>query len=309
MQAVEIRAESDIEPSFFTYAILPFLFILLGIGLIVVTLVTLVGTADPEGVDPSALGGVSAALMGVAAISILVGAAIPYVGFYKLISRRNDHLSRDRVLRQGLLDYCRARARSEEAEHALERMERIHNEAMLEENERPAVLHLVIGFLVGLWMLYVYYFLLKDFPRHSRRQARFLGHARAVLEPGEASQLPSVPPMQERPFWLVLLLMLIPVVNIVGAFVVLYWLYNDPPEHFRAQWAFEDALVARVQSGEDEPPAPGEGDEGPDAPPGEEKPAFTVWGCPECEKRYKVPPKRPVKVTCRNCGHQAILRE
>lgn len=301
LQAVERRGETDTQPSYFVYAVLPFLLIIGAIVIgVAVFYVALGGDTSDESLGPAMLAAFAAG-----AVGILAGIVLMVVGLYKVIKRRNEHLARDRLLRQGTLELARdVGARRGGGDDDLEAMERIHNESQLEENERSAALHLILYFLIPFWNYYVLYFLLKDIPRHTRRQARFTRHTRAVVGLG-SHDVPTTSPIKEHSFLLALIAMIfIP----FWFLVVLYWIYNDPIEHFQAQWAHEDALVALAQSAPAASPgAPDEDAPGPDAD-DDEAPAFTVWSCPECAKKYKVPPKRPVRVTCKNCGHQEILR-
>jgi hypothetical protein len=335
LQAVEKRGETDTRPSYFVHVVLPLLLVAAAILIVGGAIFYAVGTV-PESVDqiPDQQFGVlvTAAILGV--LAVVASAVLTFRGWYLLITRRNDHLARDRVLRQGLLDLARPYAESAGATDAgehLETMQRLHNEALLDENERPAVVHILLYvFTQGLWGLYVLYFLVKDLPQHARRQARFVREARGVLEAAgeDPDQLPPVEPMDERSYLASLALWIF--VPIAGQLVVTWWLYQDPEEHFDRQWAHEDALVDVVEEAqhpqhsatpgpETAPggsPEPDEGEggeaapgEGTDEEPAEEEQEFTVWACSACETKFKVPPKRPVRVTCKSCGNKEILEE
>lgn len=332
LQAVEKRGETDSHPSYFVHVILPVLLVLGGILVGAAVVIALIGVPS----EPDDLAGISTtvlATLGLVLVAAFIAAIVlTFRGWYLLIKRRNDHLARDRILRQGLLDYTRRVAETrggEDAGEPLEEMERLHNEALLEENERPAIVHILLYVLTqGLWGLYVLYFLIKDFPRHTRRQGRFVGQARDVFERAglDRETIPEVQPLDERSYLLSLALWIF--VPVIGGFVVTWWLYQDPPEHFRRQWIHEDELVDLVRDEEQAPPPPSgtgaaaptptpDGDQEPSGAqadgeaeaPDQEEPAFTVWSCGECGKKYKVPPKRPVRVTCKNCGNKEILEE
>lgn len=342
LQAVEKRGETDSQPSYFVHVILPLIITVVGILLAVAVVIWQLGSL-PEGAAqiPDAQIGVIVAAVLIAVLAIIAAAVLAFRGWYLLIKRRNEHLARDRVLRQGLIDYCRRVAETEGSRDAgehLEAMERTHNEALLSENERPAVVHILLYVLTnGLWGLYVLYFLLKDFPQHARRQSRFIHEARAIFEDAgrDAEHVPAVDPLDERSYLLSVAMWIF--LPIIGGLIVTWWLYEDPVEHFARQWEHEDALVELVQDEEAAPGAPAaaagapgpssdsEEDDAPsDAPPSggpddepgspaeepaEEEPEFTVWTCGECDKKYKVPPKRPVRVTCKTCGNKEILEE
>ncbi len=401
LQAVEMRGETDTRPSYPLYFVLPFVLFLLGAILAVAVVVATAGlpASDAEvvierwaeqNIGPI-LGGI-----GLLVVAALAGIVLGVIGVYKLIKRRNEHFGRDRLVRQGTIELCRQAAEGDEAHEHITAMERIHNEAMLEENERSAGLHILISFLTfGLWFYYVLWFLMKDLPRHTRRQARFTRHANEAMaaaglvgttvatgpakpfgqglpgdgDPdedrpgtpadeapddeeearGEATRRPRPPPVEaipERSFAMYIgIVVLLPLVggliaagigipdwtttplDIIGlaaTFLFWYWIYTDPNEHFASQWAYEDQLIEIAQQApEVETPGPEAEMPSPGSSPGlegstdtvdeeqaaaEEPPAFTVWACGECGKRYKVPPKRPVRVTCKDCGNQAILR-
>lgn len=327
LQSVEKRGETDGHPSYFIHVVLPFLITLLSILIAVGVVIWQLGSI-PSGTEqiPEGQLGIILGAVGLGVIGILAAAVLVFRGWYLLIKRRNKHLSRDRVLRQGILDYARRVAETEGGEEAgehLETMQRLHNEALLEENERPAVVHILLYALTnGLWGLYVLYFLLKDVPQHARRQGRFVQGAREVFDEAgrDADQIPTIEPIQERSYLLSVAMWIF--LPIVGGFIVTWWLYKDPPQHFERQWVHEDHLVELVREAEaPQPPEqragapspgagpsePSEEEEGEGAPE-DEAPEFTIWPCPECAKKYKVPPKRPVRVTCKNCGHKEILQ-
>ncbi len=335
LQAVEKRGDTDTHPSYFVHVILPFL-ITVGAGLIVLAVVFSL-PQDPEQIAQGSIPGVLLGTVVVALLAVLVSIVLLFRGWYLLIKRRNQHFARDRVLRQGLLDYARRIAdvgQGEKSGGHLESMQRLHNEALLEENERPAAVHILLYVLTsGLWGLYVLYFLLKDFPRHARRQARFAREARHVFEDNEVDpdHVPILEPLDERSYMLSLALWIF--IPVIGPFVVTWWLYQDPIGHFDRQWEHEEALVDLVQEDEipierPQPPQPSDEDaappdddepekgprdaydtqEGP-APEQEEdqEPEHTIWQCGQCDAKYKVPPKRPVRVTCKSCGHKEVL--
>ncbi len=391
LQAVEMRGETDGKPSYALYIVLPFILELVAVAVMYMVLVTY---APRSAGAPRATGEyvvfvlerVSQTLYAsflIAIVMALAAIVLAAVGLYKLIDRRNQHLARDHVLRQGVLDYTRTvveQSQDPRAGRHLEKMQRIHNQALLEENQRPAGIHLLlIPLTFTIWYFYVVYFLLKDVPRHARRQARFVRETRGALEASgwDPELLPIVPPIQERSF--VLSLIALGVLGNVGGLLVHYWLFKDPPKHFEAQWAHEDALIALVDDapamdapsggfpGGDLPAGPPLGDELPGAelpgddpagtgPPGEASGAqeadppsseappslgedpdgapvesgdpgledlrdgpsvagepaeitYEVWACQECQTRYKVPPERPVRVTCKACGWNEILDE
>ena len=309
LQAVERRADADTRPSFFTFVILPILFALIGLAIFFAAIIVAAGTADSSAAAAEAFTGAALGAMLIMVAAVIAGIVLQVLGLYKVIKRRNDHIARDQLLRQGTLEFARhhhERAPQEGGDEALAAMERIHNEAQLEENERSAPLHLVLYFLIPFWSFYVLYFLLKDLPRHSRRQAWFTHHARTALGGHGGEEVDAVPALHEHNFILALLGMII--IPFWGL-VVLYWIYNDPHQHFDAQWRHEDQLVRRTTVELSSVPAATSRERTPTGAGTADAPSYTVWACVECGKRYRVPPKRPVRVTCKNCQHQEILKE
>lgn len=337
LQAVERRGETDERPSYFVHVILPILLALIGIlgaaGIIIAT----VGYGAGLG---SAFMAASPAIVGAAILlaiaGVLAAVILTVIGIYKVMRRRERHFRRDRLLREGMLDHARALASrgGERADEHVETMETIHNDTIVDEVAKPPGLHLVLSYLFPLWFLHVIYYLTKDFARHAHRQARFFQEFAALAdELGlDMAGIEAVPTVDDRSFLLSFVL-LIPPWGLVGGFVVLYWLYDDPETHFDQQWGHEDAVVELVSSETEElkaPQQPSEETEAPEEPgpgpqaeeteaPGstaeEDEPApepeeeYTVWECGECGKKYKVPPKRPVRVTCKNCDNEEILQE
>lgn len=397
LQAVEMRGETDARPSYPLYFVLPFVLIIVGAILAVGLAVALAGvpSGGAEATDAAIQQwaeqnvGIILGVVGLFLAAFVAALVIGVIGVYKLIKRRNEHFGRDRLLRQGTIEMCReAGGEDDDVHEHIVAMERLHNEALLEENERSAGLHILISFLTfGLWFYYVLWFLMKDLPRHTRRQARFTRHANEAMAkagvldgaddptdqtpaPDEADPddqpeppagdpstgpgqgpwptepqadrdaLPPIDPIEERSFGLYIgLVVLLPLVgsllatglglpevastplDLVGlgaTFVFWYWIYTDPNEHLARQWAYEDELIQIAQeppaskpaASLDQMPTPGSspGMEG-ETKDEEDTPAFTVWACGACSKKYKVPPKRPVRVTCKACGNQEILRE
>ncbi len=333
IQAVEKRGETDTQPSYYVHVVLPFILILASLlvtGLVAVWQVGHLPT-DQDTVPVDALGTI-AAISILASLVILASIALMFRGWYLLIQRRNGHIARDRVLRQGILDYIRRLAEANPSETSgdhLRSMQRLHNDALMDENERPAAVHLLLYVLTaGLWGFYVLYFLIKDLPVHSQRQSRFVREARGALDVSgmDPDAVPTVPPTREHSYLASLALWIF--VPVVGPFIVTWWLFEDPIDHFDKQWAHEDALVSLVQDSEvslepstptpeapsseprdeadDETPPP---DTGTDEPQEEPAPEYTIWECGECESKYKVPPKRPVRVTCKNCSNKEVLEE
>lgn len=353
LQAVDRRGDTDERPSYFVHVVLPVLLALIGVLGAVAIVVATVGL---QGGIAGALNTASATIVGgavlLAVAGILSALVLVVIGLYRILRRHDRHFQRDGLLRDGLIDYARwlaARNPDTRADEHVAAMERIDADARLEEPKRSPAVHLILTYLIPLWILHIVWYLTKDFARHASNQERFLREFRALADEvgREVPEPEGGAAVQDRSFLLSLAL-LIPPIGLVGGFVVLYWLYDDPEQHFDRQLHAEDGIVELVSDEEspegagllgeettapDEPdqageahrepgqesqsPEPSEETEDSDLAPGGEaeedepapEPEFTVWSCPECDKKYKVPPKRPVRVTCKNCEHKEILEE
>ena len=172
---------------------------------------------------------------------------------YKLVRRRNTHFKRQMFLSEDIVTAVKTMAEKKgvEVEAILSSVERTMREAKAEETEKGAVLWAIltavpyIGFLAQ-W--YVYYFLMKDFYKHERREDGFwedlsrtlnkIGITFSVQRRTEATP--------DRSFVLYLILTIIT----VGLFGI-YWLYvllKDPNEHFKYHVQVEDQLMSTLES-------------------------------------------------------------
>ena len=203
-----------------------------------------------------ALGSFSAnntALAGGAILGFVGGLVIAIIlsvlPWYRLIKRRSGHFRRDRILREGLINYIRGTAaeRGMEANMTVElaTMTSIHSEANGEEDEKSAVLWIVLSVITfGLLSLYVWYFLTKDPHKHDVRQLAFMQQVQSSFSKlGKTVVFPFWKSLPDRSYFLYLILWII-----TGIFS-LYWNYvliTDFNDHFRAQWQVEDQLLANL---------------------------------------------------------------
>src|SRR6266446_8321577 len=192
-------------------------------------------------------------LFGGAIIGFVAGIVVAIILFvlpwYRLIKRRNGHFRRDRMLREGLINYVRGLAaeRGLESKMTIElaTMTSIHSEANGEEDEKSAVLWIVLSVITfGLLSLYVWYFLTKDPHKHDVRQMAFMQQVQSAFSKFEKTVVfPFWKSLPDRSYFLYLILWFI-----TGLFS-LYWNYvliTDLNDHFRAQWQVEDQLLANL---------------------------------------------------------------
>ncbi len=181
-----------------------------------------------------------------AAVVAIILFVLPW---YKLIKRRNGHFRRDRILREGLINYVRGLA----AERGLETkmstelatMTSIHSESNSDEDEKSPVLWIFLSIITfGLLGIYVLYFLTKDPHNHDARQLAFMQQVQSASSKLEKTVVfPFWKSLPGRSFFLYLVL-----TWITGLFS-LYWNYvliTDFNDHFKAQWQVEDQLLANL---------------------------------------------------------------
>jgi uncharacterized protein DUF4234 len=197
--------------------------------------------------------GSSTVFAGGAILGFVAGIIIAIILFvlpwYRLIKRRNGHFRRDRMLREGLINYIRGQAAEKgiEAKMTIElaTMTSIHSEANGEEDEKSAVLWIILSIITfGLLSLYVWYFLTKDPHKHDVRQLAFMQQVQSAFSKLEKTVVfPFWKSLPDRSYFLYLILWFI-----TGIFS-LYWNYvliTDFNDHFRAQWQVEDQLLANL---------------------------------------------------------------
>ncbi len=194
-------------------------------------------------------GGLAGGLIG------LIGGLIIYIilallPWYKLIKRRSEHFRRDRMLREGLVNYIRGSAaeRGIESQMSIElaTMMAVHSEANGEEDEKSAILWIIVSIIsFGLLGLYVSYFLTRDPHKHDTRQLAFMQQVQSSFSKLQKTVVfPFWKAMSGRSFFLYLILTWLT----FGLFG-LYWNYvliTDFNDHFRAQWQVEDQIMANL---------------------------------------------------------------
>jgi hypothetical protein len=201
------------------------------------------------GTSGSGLGLLAGGVLGFVAATV-VAIILFFLPWYKLIRRRDEHFRRDRMLREGLVNYVRGLAaeRGLEAKMNVElaTMTTIHSEANGEEDDKSAVLWIILSIITfGLLGLYVSYFLTRDPHKHDVRQVAFMQQVQSAFSKFEKTVVfPFWKSLPGRSFFLYLVLTWLT----FGLFG-LYWNYvliSDFNDHFRAQWQVEDQLLANL---------------------------------------------------------------
>jgi len=183
----------------------------------------------------------------------IIGLIVSIILTYKLVKRQNTHFKRQMFLSEDVITAVKtiAAKKDVDVEVGLSSCERTVRETKAEETEKSAVLWAILSavpYVGSLAIWYVYYFLMKDFYKHERREDGFVEDINRVLDkcgikfsvPRRTEVLP------DRSFVLYLILNIIT----VGLFGI-YWLYvllKDPNEHFKYHIQIEDELLSTLES-------------------------------------------------------------
>jgi hypothetical protein len=186
-------------------------------------------------------------------VSLLISLIASIILIYKLVKRRNTHFKRQTFLFEDIITALKAIASKKgvDVEVKLSSCTRTVRETKAEETEKSAFLWAIlsaipwVGVLAG-W--YVYYFLMKDFYKHERREDGFWEDIRRTLD--DCGVTFSVPrrteALPERSFVLYLILNIIT----IGLFGI-YWVYvllKDPNQHFKYHAQIENQLLSSLES-------------------------------------------------------------
>lgn len=192
-----------------------------------------------------------------AVLTTLLLAIIGFIVFiiltYKLVKRRNTHFKRQMFLTEDVVTAVKTIAAKKgiDVEVGLSSVERTVREAKAEETEKGAVLWAIltaVPYIGSLAQWYVYYFLMKDFYKHERREDGFWEDLSRTLDKcGITFSMPRrTETTPNRSFVLYLILAIIT----LGLFGI-YWLYvllKDPNEHFKYHMQVEDQLLSTLES-------------------------------------------------------------
>ncbi|MCK4320736.1 DUF4234 domain-containing protein [Candidatus Bathyarchaeota archaeon] len=242
---IRMRDEADPKMSnaWLIIYLIPIFAIIIGLVSLLFS-VMLLPTLGPEAALP--------ALVGIFLVPLLalISFVVSIILTYKLVKRRNTHFKRKGFLFEDLISAVKSLATKKkvDVEVGLSSCERTVRETKAEETEKSAALWAILSAVVFLATWYVYYFLMKDFYKHERREDGFWEDIGKVLDkcdikfsaPRRTEILPN------RSFVLYLIL------NIITAGLFgIYWLYvllKDPNEHFKYHIQVEDQLLGTLES-------------------------------------------------------------
>lgn len=183
-------------------------------------------------------------LWGLTMFFSLLSFIVSIVLTYKLVKRRNTHFQRQSFLYEDILSVLKeiTSKRGVSAEIEMATLERGVREAKVEETEKSAALWAILSAIIPIASWYVYYFLMRDFYKHERREDAFLEDVTRILSKSNVtfSSPRRMKPVPDRSFILYLILTIIT----IGIFGI-YWLYvllTDPNNHFRYHVVLEDEL-------------------------------------------------------------------
>ena len=182
-------------------------------------------------------------LMTATTATIIIGYIVNLVLIYLLINRRNGHFKRQRFLCEDIISAIQHMEKNSETDSGLSSIERTVKEAGVEETNKDAMLFALLAGFVPFVGLYVYYFLMKDFYKHEKRENWFWRDLSMSLEKlGVNFSVPRrTEAMPDRSFALYFILSII-TANLFGV----YWMYvllKDPNEHFKYHIEVERELL------------------------------------------------------------------
>jgi hypothetical protein len=249
-EAIRARSSSDEIMSGMWIVLLILSPFIMAIGIVFVVLGLVASAVSSTGVGI----GIGSGAAAIGLVLILIGGLIFLLINYKLLKRNNEHSKREAALRQGIIEYFGTKAAERNMGGALASqlatMQSIDSEARSEERERSAGLYsilIIIPFIGTLVQWYVAYILTKFSAKHDHRWMAFAQQTQTAGQAlGMTMVYPSWKTIPERSFFLYLVISLIT----FGLFWI-YWYYafmKDMNEHYKAQWQFEDQLLAAIQS-------------------------------------------------------------
>lgn len=249
-----MRAETDsmMSSAWILIYLLPFIMALLLVALVVAAFFYAVSTVTTT---PGQLPTVQFMPNIFAIIALVYGLVIvSFIGniilIYRLVRRRNAHFKRQIFLFEDVVAAVKAIAtrKGVDVEVGLASSDRTVREVKAEETEKNAVIWAILSVITGIAAYYVWYFLMKDFYKHERREDGFWEDMSKTLDKcGVKFSVPRrTETLPDRSFALYFILTLVT----LGLFGI-YWIYvllKDPNEHFRYHVQTEDQLLTTLET-------------------------------------------------------------
>ncbi len=270
-QDVRDRANTDkiLSPA---WVLLPLIAVAIGV-LVATSALVLAFTAvssipieDLEGFDPlnpdfdlnipppsvSGLPGALALISSFGLVGGLLSSLLYAYLLYILLSRRNKHFRRQSRFSEDFIAHLRSLTSKKglDEEVGLSNLERTAREMKTTDDEKSAILWTVLAFIpiVNVFaILYILYFLGKDFRIHERNEDGFIEDSGRILQNvGLELSVRRMDPTPNRSFILYIILSIVT----FGLFGI-YWLYTfiaDPNAHFKHHQQYEDDLISKLSS-------------------------------------------------------------
>ncbi len=251
-QDLRTRLESDPQMSG-AWAIVPLIPLIGGILASVIFFVVLFSAISglaPGSTSTTAAASVVGALFAaifIFYVVLFIIAIIVTILSFKLVKRRNTHFTRQAFVFEDLIGAAKQLAAKKGVDVSLHvnYLERNMREARFDELEKNATLYAILS-LFPIFSYYIYYFLMKDFFRHERREDLYIaGLTNLLATLGIPINLPRrTSPVPDRSFAVYFIVNLI-----TGGIFSVYWVYvlvTDPNNHFRQQAWVEDTIMAQL---------------------------------------------------------------
>lgn len=173
----------------------------------------------------------------------IVATMINIYVLYKWISRRNDHFKRVRKLYREVVDLLSSISKDKKPAR-LATLESIVREMETEETERSTIVWIILTFIVGFLIFYIYHFLNRDFYKHELRESMIAENLSHVLKELGFTETPRKISFESIPKRNTVLYIVLTILTL-GLFG-LYWIYTitkDPNEHFKLHKVWEDDII------------------------------------------------------------------
>jgi hypothetical protein len=253
---VQMRVETDsmMSSSWIIVYILPIIFAIVLVPVLIVVLMSTIATfpTTPPPDQPITTTQFAPLFISIAFLYlfVIITFIVNIILTYKLVRRRNTHFKRQIFLFEDVVAAVKAIAakRGVDVEVGLASGERTVRETKAEETEKSAVLWAILSVFLFPAIWYVWYFLMRDFYKHERREDGFWEDISRMLDKcGVKFSVPRrMETLPERSFVLYLILHIIT----LGLFGI-YWLYvllKDPNQHFTYHIQIEDQLLSTLES-------------------------------------------------------------
>jgi hypothetical protein len=252
---MRVEADSMMSTAWILVYVLPIILAIVWVSMFIAYMVSYIATVYPTPPSPDQL--ISTTQFTFLFISVaflylfvIVSFVLNLLIIYKLVKRRNTHFKRQIFLFEDIVAAVKAMAtkKNVDLEVALASCERTVREVKAEETEKGAMLWAILSAFLFPAIWYVWYFLMKDFYKHERREDGFWEDVGKMLEKNgtEFSALRRVESLPERNFALYLILTII-----TSGLFGIYWLYillKDPNRHFIYHIQIEDLLLSTLET-------------------------------------------------------------